>query len=265
MKIGSGTFRLLLLSMIGALLLTACEFRVFADLAIEADESGTFTVELSMDDALASLAGDELGDELPIGEDLLPEDWTTAVVSEDGFTGIRATVPFESLTALQAVLSALAATEGESTDLGLLDFLAGALPARVGDTFRFGLTIPAILEGFLDDGLAESPVPLSPSMLDQFLDIRISVTLPGDIVSHNADLHTGNLLVWNLSLTDSGRTLEAESQLPQPGVGTAIVWVAVAASLIIVIVLVVMVRSRQGRGSLTEPGVEDPDDRRAVS
>lgn len=262
MKIGSGRFRLLLLSMVGALLLSACEFRIFADLVIEADESGTFTVELSMDDALASLAGDEFGDGSPIGEDILPEGWSTTVVSEDGFTGIGATVPFESLTGLQAVLSALAVSGGQSTDLGLLDFLAVALPTREGDTFRFGLTIPAVLEGLLGDGLAESPVPLSPSMLDQVLDIRISVMLPGEIVSHNADLNAGNLLVWNLSLADPGRTLEAESRLQSSG--GAIVWVAVAAALVIVIVLVVMVRSRRSGTGPAEPGVEHPDGRAAV-
>ena len=258
MNIGSGRFRLLLLSVVSALLLTACEFRVFADMVIEADESGTFTVELSMDAALASLAGDEFGDELPIGEDVLPDGWSTEVVSDDGFEGIRATVPFESLTGLRGVLSALVATGSESTDLGLLDFLAGALPTREDDTFRFDLTIPADLAGLGDD-LAESPVPVDLAMIDQVLDIRISVMLPGDIVSHNADLHTGNLLVWNLSLTDSGRTLEAESRLPQPGAHTAIVWVAVAAALIIMAVLVVMVRSQRRRTRDAGPGVERPD------
>ena len=264
MRIGSGKFRLLLLSMVAVLLLTACEFRIFADLVVEADESGTFTVELSMDAALASLAGDEFGAELPIGEDTLPDGWSTEVVAEEGFEGIRATVPFESLTGLQQLLQALVATEEQSADLGLLDFLAGALPTREGDTFRFVLTIPAILDGLLGDGLAESPVPLDLAMLDQVLDIRISVMLPGDIVDHNADLHNGNLLVWNLAVTDSGRTLEAESQVPQPGAQMAIVWVAVAASLAIMVVLVVMVRSRRRRADSAEPVVEHGDESETV-
>ena len=264
MKIGSGRFRLLLLSMVGALLLTACELRIFADLVIEADESGTFSVELSVDDALASLAGAEFGGELPLGEDMFPDGWGIAVVSEDGYEGIRATVPFGSLAGLQEVLLGLAATEGQSTDLGLLDFLADGLPTREGDTFRFSLTIPAGVEGLLGEGLAESPIPLDLGMLDQVFDIRISVMLPGEIVSHNADLHTGNLVVWNLSLSDSGRTLEAESRLQASGVHMAIVWVAVAAALIILIVLVVMVRSRRRRNEVGRAGVEHPDGREAV-
>ena len=245
MKTGSGRFRLLLLSMVGVLLLTACELRILADLVIEADESGTFAVELSMDDALASLAGAEFGDELPIGEDMIPGGWSTAAVSEDGYEGIRATATFESLAGLQEVLSGLLATEDQPTDLGLLDFLAAGVPTREGDAFRFSLTIPAGVEGLLGEGLAESPIPVDLAMLDQVLDIRISVMLPGEIVSHNADLQTGNLLVWNLSITDPGRTLEAESRL-QSSAG-ALVWVAVAAALIVLMVLVAVVRSRRTR------------------
>ena len=262
MQIGSGRLRLLVLSMVGAVLLTACELRIFADLVIEADESGTFTVELSMDDALASLAGAELGDGLALGEELVPDGWSTTAVSEDGYEGIRSTASFESLAGLQEVLSGLMSTGGQSNGLGLLDFLASGLPTREGDTYRFSLAIPAGVEELLGEGLAESPVPVDVAMLDQVFDIRISVMLPGEIVSHNADLHTGNLLVWNLSLADPGRTLEAESRLQSSG--GAIVWVAVAAALVIVVVLVVMVRSRRSRTASAEPGVEHPDGRAEV-
>ena len=265
MRTGSGGFRLLLLSLVGVLLLTACELRVFADLVIEADESGTFTVELAMDDALTSLVGAEFDNALAVGEDMFPDGWSTEFVAQEGYEGIRATVPFGSLSGLRAVLSGLVAADGVSSDLGLLDFLAAGLPTREGDTFGFSLTIPAGVDGLLGEGLAESPVPLDLAMLDQVLDIRISVTLPGEIVSHNADLHSGNLLVWNLSLTDSGRTLEAESRLRTSGLGMAGVWVAVAAALAVLIVLVVMVRSRRTRTRPPEPGFEHPGDREAVS
>ncbi len=264
MKIGSGRFRLLLLSMVGALLLTACELRVFADLVIEEDESGTIAVELSMDSALAALADTEFGGEPVFDEDMLPDGWSMAVVSEDGFQGISATAAFESLTGLREILSALVASEDQPSELGLLDFLAAGLPTREDDTFRFSLTIPGGIEGLLGEGFAEGPLPVDLAMVDQVLDIRVSLMLPGEIVSHNADLHTVDLLVWNLSLTDPGRTLEAESRLPQPGAHMAIVWVAVAAALVIVIVLVVMVTFRRRRAGSAEPVMEHPGGREAV-
>ena len=259
MKIGSARLRLLLLSIIGSLLLTACEFRVYVDLVIQEDESGSLTVELSMDEALSSLVGAEFGGELSVGEDLVPDGWNTGVVEEEGFEGIRATATFESLTALHGVLSGLAGMQDGSPDMGLLGFLASGVPSREGDTFRFRLAIPAALGGILEEGLEEAPVQLELSMLDEVFDIRVSVKLPGDVVAHNADLDTGEALVWHLSLTDSGRTLEAESQLPQPGGRMVVVWVAVVAVLIVAIVLVLMIRSRRTKAGRPEPGVELPE------
>lgn len=259
MKIGSARLRLLLLSIIGSLLLTACEFRVYVDLVIQEDESGSLTVELSMDQALSSLVGAEFGGELSVGEDLVPDGWNTGVVAEEGFEGIRATAAFESLTALHEVLSELAGMEDGSPDMGLLGFLAAGVPSREGDTFRFRLAIPDALGGMLEEGLGEAPVPLELSMLDEVFDIRVNVKLPGDVVAHNADLDNGEALVWHLSLADSGRTLEAESQLPQPGVPTAVILVAVVAALIVLIVLVLTIRSRRRNAGPPAPGVEPAD------
>lgn len=256
MKIGPARLRLLLLSIIGVLLLTACEFRVYVDLVIQEDESGSLTVELSMDEALTSLVGAEFGGELSVGEDLVPDGWNSAVVAEEGFEGIRATATFASLTALHGILSELAGMQDGSPDLGLLGFLASSVPSREGDNFRFRLTIPDALGGVLEEGLAEAPVPLELSLLDEVFDIRVRLMLPGDVVAHNADLDNGEALVWHLSLTDSGRTLEAESRLPQPGVPMVVVWVAVVAALIVMIVVVLLIRSRRKNAGGPEPGAE---------
>ena len=178
------------------LLLSACEIRLHADLVIEEDETGTIAVVMAFDDALASLAGSDFDTELDAGleemTDQLPADWQTEVYAQDGFNGLRITVPFESLTELEDALTALAYGEpgSDSPFDGLMVFLDDAFPTRVDDNFLFSLTMPG-----MDQALGEElgPMPMELSMLDSVFDIRLSLTLPGEIVSHNADFEVGEM------------------------------------------------------------------------
>ncbi|MCY3579832.1 MAG: hypothetical protein OXH33_04635 [bacterium] len=228
------------------LLLSACEVRLHANLEIEEDESGTIAVVMAFDDALASMAGPELGDGLGEMSAQLPSEWQAEPFAEDGFNGIRITVPFESLTELQDALTAL--TQGESgSDLPvgeLMGFLGDIIPTREGDTFRFSLTMPAGMDQALGEELG--PMPIEASMLDSVFDIRMSLTLPGEIVSHNADIKVGDTLVWNLSFADSVRTLQAESMLTS-AISGALILVALALAVLVALVVVLLVRNRRMR------------------
>ena len=228
------------------LFLAACEFRIYADLLIGEDESGTFSVELSMDEELAALAGGAFGGELAIGEDLVPQGWAAEVISEDGYEGIRASAAFDSLDQLGTRLEELAGG-GATGDASLPGFLTGISPTRVEDSFVFRLEIPEDTESLLGEGLAASPIPLDLAMLDEVFDIRLTLVLPGEVVAHNADLLTGETLIWNVSLSDGGRVLEAESRLPSSGPPMIIVWGAVVLAL--VVTLTIVVRIRKGRKS----------------
>ena len=230
--------------LIAALVLAACEFRIHADLVIEEDESGTLSVELSMNEELAALAGGNFGGELSIGEDLVPSGWTAEVVSDSGFEGIRASTAFASLDELGRRLGELAdGTGADGTPLPA--FLADISPTREGDTFHFRLLIPAEAEGLIGQGLEGSPIPIDLGVLDEVFDIRLSLVLPGDILTTNADVVTGQTLVWDISLTDSGRVLEAESQLPGPDRSRFVVWGAIALALVVVAYMVVKLRRRR--------------------
>ena len=243
---------LLVLSVMAALVLSACEFRIHADLVIAEDESGTLAVELSMDEELAALAGGDFGGGPAIGEDMVPDGWSAAVVSGDGHEGIRATAEFDSLDQLRTRLDGLAAETG-AVGTPVPGFLSDISPTREGDTFLFRLVIPEDFEGLLGEGLDESPIPLDLGMLDQVFDIRLTVVLPGEIVTTNADVVTGETLVWNLSLTDNGRVLEAESELPGGGPGRVIMWAAVGLALAVVVYVVFKMRGRRRAAPANPP------------
>ena len=256
MKIHSSNALLVALSLIAALVLTACEFRIHADLVIGEDETGTLSVELSMDQELAALAGGGFGGELAIGEDMVPSGWTAEVVSDGEHEGIRASTNFESLDQLRQRLDDLA-TETAATDTPLPGFISEISPTREDDTFFFHLVIPDEVEGMIAEGLQQSPIPIDIGMLDEVFDIRLSLVLPGDLVANNADIVTGQYLVWNISLADSGRVLEAESQLPGEGSGMIIVWAAVVLALVIAGYIVVKLRGRR-RAAAPDPAEGSP-------
>ena len=224
-----------------ALILTACEFRVHTDLVIEEDESGVLSLELSVDDQLAELAESGMGMDMEeavgeggegigelIGEEWVPDGWTIESVSGD-YQGIRASIEFENFDQLRGRMAGLSGMEGVDIPMST-GMLSDISLERDGNVFMFRLAIPEQPEDMFDGMTEDSPMPIDPAMLEDIFDIRFTLTLPGEIVADrtNADLTTGQTLVWNLSLDDDGRVLEAQSQLPGSGAGTIIVW-AVAA------------------------------------
>lgn len=235
---------LIVLAALLGLLLASCEFRIHADLVIEEDETGTLSVELSLDEELAALAGGDFGGQLAIGEDMVPQGWAAEVIADEGYEGIRASASFDSLDQLRTLLEELAGADATG-DMSLPGFLSDISPAREEDRFVFRLAMPEDTESLLGEGLAESPIPLDLAMLDEVFDVRLTLVLPGEIVDSNADVVSGETLVWNLSLSDSGRVLEAESRLPRSGPPMIIVWAAVALAVVVVVVIVVKVGRRR--------------------
>ena len=244
MKIRWSNTPLTALLLVATLVLAACEFRIHADLVIADDESGTLSVELSMDEELAALAGSGFGGVVAIGEDMVPSGWAAELVSEGGYEGIRSSTGFESLDDLRGRLEDLV-DEAGTAGTPLPAFLSDISPTRDGDTFIFRLVIPEAVEDLIGAGLEESPIPVDLAMLDSVFDVRLTMVLPGDLVTNNADVVTGDTLVWNVSLTDAGRVLEAESELPGPERTRFILWGAVVLALMVAAYIVVKLRRRR--------------------
>lgn len=262
-----------------ALVLTACEFRIHTDLVIEEDGSGVLSLEMSVDEQLAGLAESGMGmDMMDMGEieimgegegpieliddGWVPDGWTIEVVS-DGYQGIRASTEFDDLDGLEQRLRDLAAEDGADIPMttGAGGMLSGMSLGQEGDVLVFELEIPeqpgAMFEG-MDE--MEGDVPVDLSALDEVFDIRFTLTLPGEIVTErtNADLITGQTLVWNLSVDDGGRVLEAQSQLPRSGASMIIVWAVAALALAAAVYLVIDRRRRQAAAAPAAPESADP-------
>ena len=263
-----------------ALVLTACEFRIHTDLVIEEDGSGVLSLEMSVDDQLAGLAESGMGmDMMDMGEieimgegegpieliddGWVPDGWTIEVVSDD-YQGIRASTEFDDQDGLEERLRDLA-ENGADTPIpmttGAGGMLSGMSLGQEGDVLVFELEIPeqsdALLEGM--EGMEDDPA-LDLSVLDEVFDIRLTLTLPGEIVAErtNADLITGQTLVWNLSMDDGGRVLEAQSQLPRSGASMIIVWAVAALALAAAVYLVIDRRRRQAAAAPAASESPDP-------
>lgn len=257
-----------------ALVLAACEFRIHTDLVVEEDGSGVLSLEMSVDDQLAGLAESGMGMDMDMGEgegpvgqliddEWVPDGWTIEVVSGD-YQGIRASTEFDDLDGLEQRLADLAVMDG--VDIPMTTGAGGMLTsgmslAQEGDALVFRLVIPdqsdALFEGM--EGM-EGDFPVDLSMLNDVFDLRFTLTLPGEIVAErtNADLITGQTLVWNLALDDGGRVLEAQSQLPRSGASMIIVWAIVALALAAAVYLVIDRRRRQAAAAPSAPESPDP-------
>ena len=201
-----------------------------------------------------------------IDDEWVPDGWTIEVVSGD-YQGIRASTEFDDLDGLEQRLADLAVMDG--VDIPMTTGAGGMLTsgmslAQEGDALVFRLVIPdqsdALFEGMEGMEGMEGDFPVDLSMLDDVFDLRFTLTLPGEIVAErtNADLITGQTLVWNLALDDGGRVLEAQSQLPRSGASMIIVWAIVALALAAAVYLVIDRRRRQAAAAPAAPESPDP-------
>ena len=241
-----------------AMLLSACKIRLDTILVINDDESGTIAIEISLDEELRQLAdqGDGGGlDDLTVAEGA-PEGWEVSEFVDGEFEGVRATADFDDLAGLEDRIREIASQTGAENDNLAPDFLSQLSIERTGDEFSFAADLTgleeglgAALEGGDDGGLGIDP---SAFIADLF-EIRLVVTMPGAIVSSNADATAESTLTWNIAVTDDGRVLLAESTLDEGSSTGLIIGLAVLAGAVALVVIGVM----QRRGS-REAGAEEP-------
>jgi len=225
--------RLIFLLALG-LALSACTVRVDIGVGVNEDESGTFSMFVGLDEEFQQLAQSG-GDDLNFTQALedVPEGWTAEEVSQDGFDGVKVATDYTSFDDLEAKLAQLSEQGGDG-GMGT-DFLSNFSLTHEGDEFRFNVEVSGLSEGLGEalgaGGGADALQGFSPDeILQELFEIRFLLTLPGKIVSNNADSVDGNTMIWNVGIADEGTTYEAVSTTG--GGGAGILWGVVALVLV---------------------------------
>jgi hypothetical protein len=243
----------LLLTML-VLAVSACTIRVDVGIDVNEDESGTFSLFMGFDEEFQQLAEQGGAEGLDMTEGLqdVPEGWTVEEVVEDGFEGVRISSDFNSLDELNTRVEEL----GGQADAGATtDFLSDVGLTHDGDEFRFRADVSGLDEG-LTDAVGESGGDelfegLDPSALfEDLFEIRLKLTLPGEIGANNADEVDGNTLIWNVGLGDEGGTFEAVSSTGDGSSALLYVGIGVAA-LVVVGVAITAIRRRREEAAVT--------------
>ena len=221
------TIRLALVLSIIALVTTAC-FRIELAFTVNDDGSGTVSYQITVNDALMELGGEDLNFFEELGD--LPLSAEVQDYSEDGYTGVVVTVPITDFSDMVEVEDALGGLD-ESSDLetGLSDEIS--ISKDEDGAWQFSMLIPSSeesIEAMDFEGMA---------MLFDDAWFRVRLKLPGKLDEHNADRIEGEELVWELDfIATEERQLTARS-VPESGLPI----VPIVAGLASIVVLVAFV------------------------
>lgn len=238
----------LALLLLFVLVLSACKIRLDAAVVINEDESGTLALEISADSELRALADDQGGADFTVIDDI-PDGWTVEEFTDGDFEGARVSTSFGSLDEFQQRLSEYATSAAPSDNVSL-DFITQLELSREGDLFNFRADLTGLEAGLgaaLGGGGDTGGIDPG-AFLAELFEIRIVLTLPGTIVSSNADATAQNTLTWNLSVLDDGEILVAQSDLGAGG-GGPIIGLIVLAVVVAAVILVMVQRRNQKRES----------------
>lgn len=246
--------RLVLLLML-ALVATACQIRVDTSVTVRADESGTFAMEVGLDEEFRQLAEEEGGGfDLGEGTENLPPGWQAETFVDGEFEGSRIFTEFSSFADLNAKVTALSeSSESEGSPEELINNLEFS---RDGDDFAFRAQLTQLEESLVGSGGDDLGFEgMDPAQfLESLFKIRFLVTLPGTITDHNADTTDGNTLIWNIPLDGTDRTLFATSS-PEGGTLFSPMVLAAVALLVLGAAGFLFYRRRGGGGATLPPAL----------
>ena len=223
-----------------SLLATAC-MRVNLEIAVDAEGNGTIAGTMLYSDKLAAIAAMEEGNdfdfcgEIQSGEaDMdpamdLPDGATVTPVTEDGWCGIAFTADFANF---------------DPSGVGDMD---GGGFVVDGDTISFSMDMTDLGS---DEDMEMEEVTMMLEMFDiPDPEFTIEVTLPGTVLTHNADSVDGSTLHWDVDLFGEGKTLTASADMSAESSNTKVIIIVVA----IAALLAALVARQRSGSALTAP------------
>jgi hypothetical protein len=169
-----------------AFLAAACQFEMNANVSINTDGSGTITYEIGFDDAAAAL--------IPQGALDDPVSWTPL-----------AFIPGAEITELDrgGLHYYVVTVESEDIAADIEEIITRSQRAIVQEFTlsisddRMEVTARANASAVFADVAGMMPS----SQLEQLVAVNLMLTLPGEIIEHDADSSDGNTLTWSIPVT----------------------------------------------------------------
>ncbi len=235
--------RILLLAAVLALVTAACKIETNFAATIEADGSGVLVAELGFDEEAQDLLLQGGADPFE-GNDLAEiPGATTSEETRGDMTFFLIEAPFDSV---------------EQLEQGLL----GNENALV-NTFDVTVTEDRVtVSGTADaEELGEQAEGFDPEIFEESVSASIRLTLPGRILSHNADSQDGNTLTWVVPIFGGTLDIQAESdptQEPAGDGGGFPIWLIVVIVVVVVAAIAfVVLRGRSGGTPAAAPAAPE--------
>ncbi len=246
-----------LLALLAAVLLSACELRLAGDVRVGPDGDGTLELLIALDAELHELLLDAGVDPLRGIDEVsrAAPAWTVdQVPGDDGGLSVSLSADFddpdEFASLVDGLHASLDADDGALWDGLRLEVTDGSV-RFVG---RAGLVVPRFpgADGdveFDEDDLAR----LVRERGSEFVRYDLRVTMPGEVVAHDADELDGSTVVWNLPVGEL-RDVSVTSELATAGTPlmlTAVALLVAAGTAVTVVAVRTRRASKQRREART--------------
>ena len=236
--------RLIVVAAIVALVATACKVETNYGAVINKDGTGTIIAEIGMDEEAQGFFLQEGTD--PFEGQALSE-IPGAVTRQE----TRGDLTFYIVEAAVDDVSQI-----EDMMLNDSESLFKTFSVTVTDT---KVTVAATADA--TDTLGSQAEGFDPSVFQDSISANVKLTLPGRILTHNADRVEGNTLIWSVPVLGGSLDLQAESDpsgTPGGGDSGFPVWIlAVVAAVVVAIVVYVVVQRRKVAPAAAAPAAMD--------
>lgn len=220
----------LLLALLVALVLSACQVRVASDIGVNADGSGSLVVSVALDEELwTSLTADGFDPFLEFA-DLAEEGWTSTVEPDDGGQRLELRTTFDGPEGLTDRVEQLHAGLDDEDPRILANPALTVSEDTIALDLQAGLVPPSStgVDGVEVDVDGEALLRLLEERGDELFRYDLRVTMPGPIESSDADEVDGRSATWHLPAT----SMRDISVTATTGPANRTIVVAIAAGLL---------------------------------